>query len=74
MRPNSRTVTAMARNPNGGGLFSDRVHQATGMVSAQQGCNLAEALGRMIIRARATDRSLERTASDVIDRVIRFTP
>jgi hypothetical protein len=65
----------MAGNPNGtGDDFSDRVHQATGMVSAQARCNLAEALDRLIERADATGKSLDEIAMDVINRVIRFEP
>jgi AmiR/NasT family two-component response regulator len=48
------------------------VHQATGMVAVQAGCDVTEALNRMRIRAEATDQTLENTALDVIDRVIRF--
>jgi hypothetical protein len=50
------------------------VHQATGMVAAQVGCDIDEAFNRLMIRAAALNQSLELTALDVIDRVIRFSP
>jgi hypothetical protein len=49
------------------------VHQATGMVAAQVGCGIDEAFNRLTIRAAALNQSLELTALDVIDRVIRFS-
>jgi hypothetical protein len=52
--------------------FSDHVHQATGMIAAQVDCSIGEALDRMRIRAAATGQSLEHTALDVLDGVIRF--
>ncbi len=48
------------------------VHQATGIVAAQLGCNIDEAFNRLSIRAAALNQSMELTALDVIDRVIRF--
>lgn len=54
--------------------MSDRVHQATGMVAAQLDCSTLEALGRLIVRANATNVSVEDVALDVIDRVLRFSP
>ena len=64
----------MAGHPGDGGDFSDRVHQATSMVSAQLHCTLAEVLDRLIIRADASGQSLEHTALDVIDGELRFEP
>jgi hypothetical protein len=52
--------------------FSEHVHQATGMIAAQVDCSIGEALDRMRIRAAATGQSLEHTALDVLDGVIRF--
>jgi hypothetical protein len=52
--------------------FSEHVHQATGMIAAQVDCSVGEALDRMRIRAAATGQSLEHTALDVLDGVIRF--
>ena len=52
--------------------LSDRVHQATGMVAAQAQCDMSEALNRLRIRAMAMGRSLEATALDVLDGLIRF--
>jgi hypothetical protein len=59
-------------NTNGGNEYGSRVHQATGMVSAQARCNLGEALDRLIERADATGKSLDEIAMAVINRVIRF--
>jgi hypothetical protein len=52
--------------------LSYRVHQATGMISAQADCSLEEALQLLIIRADAAQESIEDMALDVIDGVIRF--
>jgi hypothetical protein len=51
---------------------NDRVHQAAGMIAAQTGCGLEEALHRLIIRAEAMRQTIEDTALDVLDSVIRF--
>ncbi|MDQ1476959.1 MAG: hypothetical protein QOE62_2188 [Actinomycetota bacterium] len=63
----------MAEGPDRYAL-SSRVHQATGMVAVQLDCTIDEALNRLIIRAAASGRSLERVALDVLDRVLRFDP
>jgi hypothetical protein len=55
-----------------GGLFSDHVHQAAGIVSAQLGCTLDEAINRIIIRAAAIGETTENLALDVIDGLLRF--
>jgi AmiR/NasT family two-component response regulator len=52
--------------------LSYRIHQATGMVAAQVGCDIDEALARLRIRATATGRTLEDMALDVLDREVRF--
>jgi hypothetical protein len=44
------------------------------MVAAQVGCDLIEAFDRLKIRATAMGQTLEDTALDVIDGVIRFDP
>ena len=54
------------------GYLSDKVHQATRMVSAQADCEMSEALNRLRIRAMAMGQSLEATALDVLDGLIRF--
>ena len=54
------------------GHLSDRVHQATGMISAQLNCEVDEAFNRLKIRAAAMDQTLDETALDVLNRVIRF--
>ena len=59
-----------------GGLSDDslskNVHQAIGMIAAQVNCEVDEALARLKIRADAMGQTLEHTALDVLDRVIRF--
>jgi hypothetical protein len=57
-------------------FFDDRpeLHQATGMVSAQLGVNLATALLSLRARAFADDRLLSDLAADVVARSIRFRP
>jgi hypothetical protein len=52
--------------------LSSRVHQATGMISAQVHCGTGEALDRLKIRSAARGQTLDETARDVLDRVIRF--
>jgi hypothetical protein len=59
---------------HGASNFSDRVHQATGMLSARLGCSLAEALDRLVERADLNGQSLDDIAADVVDRVKRVTP
>jgi hypothetical protein len=54
--------------------LSDHVHQATGMVAVQAGCEVPEALDRLRIRARATGQTLEHLAVDVIDHLVTFGP
>ncbi len=51
---------------------SVHVHQATGMVAAQAECDIAEAFARLTIRAAAMGQSLDDTALDVLDGVLRF--
>ena len=53
------------------GYLSDKVHQATRMVSAQADCEMSEGLNRLRIRARAMGQSVEATALDVFDGLIR---
>jgi hypothetical protein len=52
--------------------FSAAVHQATGMIAAQADCDIVEAFNRLTIRAAAMGQSVNDTALDVLDRVIRF--
>jgi hypothetical protein len=54
------------------GPQSDRVSQATGMISAQVPCSIAEAFDLLRERAFKLDQMLEHTALDVIDGLIRF--
>lgn len=48
------------------------VHQATGMVAAQLGVDVAAALGRLRAHAWALDLSVGRVAEDVVARRLRF--
>ncbi|MGH9179589.1 MAG: GAF and ANTAR domain-containing protein [Acidimicrobiales bacterium] len=48
------------------------VHQAAGMVAAQLGVSVAEALVRLRARAFADDRLLVQVAADVVGRRLRF--
>jgi AmiR/NasT family two-component response regulator len=59
-------------DPPATGPQSDRVSQATGMISVQAGCTLAEAFD--LLRERAVDlgQTLEHTALDTLDHIIRF--
>ena len=52
--------------------FSYRVHQATGMISAQAKCSLEEALQLLIIRADAMGETVEDLALEVLDHRVRF--
>jgi hypothetical protein len=51
---------------------SVHVHQAAGMIAVQANCDVEEALGRLTIRAKAMGQTVEDTALDVLDRLIRF--
>ena len=52
--------------------LSVAIHQATGMVAAQAGCDVTEAFARLKIRAAATGQSLHDMALDVLDGVADF--
>jgi hypothetical protein len=54
------------------GPTSPRVLQATGMISVQAHCTVAAAFDLLRERAFELDQTLEVTAIDVIDRVLRF--
>ena len=66
------TVALMVDRPQGEPL-TIAVHQATGMIAAQVGCDVVEAFDRLKIRAAAQDMSAHEVALDVLDGVIRFT-
>jgi RNA 2',3'-cyclic 3'-phosphodiesterase len=61
----------MADRPPDEGL-SIVVHQATGMIAAQAGCDVTEAFARLTIRAAAAGQTRHEMALDVLDRVTRF--
>lgn len=50
-----------------------QMHQATGMVSAQLGINMADALAAIRAHAYTTDQPLSDLAADVVARKLRFT-
>jgi ANTAR domain len=59
------------RRPNE--LLSVAVHQATGMIAAQAGCDVSEAFERLTIRAAAVGQTRHEMALDVLDGVTRFS-
>jgi AmiR/NasT family two-component response regulator len=58
--------------PPTSGPQSDRVSQATGMISVQVRCTVAEAFDLLRERAFALGQALELTALDVVDGTLRF--
>jgi len=69
-------------NPAGGlhpqltGFTADRaeIHQATGMISAQAGVSLVEALLLLRARSYSTNRTMLAVSRDVLGRRLRFEP
>jgi hypothetical protein len=57
---------------NGGPRHSNRVAQASGMVSVQAGCSADEAVTLMQARADETHVSLDGIADAVLDGTMRF--
>jgi ANTAR domain len=53
--------------------LSIAVHQATGMIAVQAGCDVDEAFARLTIRAAAVGQSRHEMALDVLDGATRFT-
>jgi hypothetical protein len=49
-----------------------RVLEASGMVSAQAECTVAQALSKMTSRAEATDQTMQTLAEAVLERSIQF--
>ena len=56
------------------GTHQTQVNQATGMVAAQLGLPMADALGRLRAHAYATSRSISAVAAEVISRRLRLEP
>ena len=52
--------------------YSDRVTQASGMISGQASCSCAEAIVLMNTRAVETHHTLDEIAVSVLDRTMRF--
>jgi AmiR/NasT family two-component response regulator len=52
---------------------SDRVAQASGMVSVQAECSVDEALAMIKERAQTIDLTAEEVAESVVDRQFRFS-
>ena len=59
-------------NPTTNGHFDAHVYQATGMVSAQLDCDVAEAFALLKFHAAATGEGLEVVALAVVDGTLRF--
>src|SRR5438132_8075234 len=55
-----------------GRSYGLRVHQATGMVAAQVDCQVAAALDLLVEYAAEHECTVDQTASDVIERRVRF--
>jgi hypothetical protein len=51
---------------------SAAVHQATGMIMAQRGIDVASAFATLRARAFSTDRTVAEVARDVVERRLRF--
>ncbi|MGH9266039.1 MAG: GAF and ANTAR domain-containing protein [Acidimicrobiales bacterium] len=66
-------VGALGAELEAGADFHFVVHQASGMVSAQLGVSVGEALIRLRAHAFAHDRSLSGVAREVVARRLRFT-
>jgi AmiR/NasT family two-component response regulator len=60
-------------NRQNGETQSDRVAQASGMVSVQAECSLDEAFAMIEERARTIDLTAEEVADSVVDRRFRFS-
>ena len=60
--------------PGLGGGWTHRavVHQAAGMIAAQLGVGLVEAIARLRARAFGTDSSIYDLSFDVVERRLRF--
>jgi hypothetical protein len=54
------------------GSYGMRVHQAIGMVSVQADCAIAAALDLLVEYAAQHECTVDQTASDVIERRVRF--
>lgn len=62
----------LAAELEAGADFQDIVHQASGMIAAQLGVPVAQALIRLRAFAFGNDRPLGDVARDVVDRALRF--
>jgi hypothetical protein len=71
-----QAAAARATSRPADGLTGDRaeVHQATGMISAQAGVTVEDALIRLRAFAFALDRPVAEVAHDVVARTLRFDP
>jgi GAF domain len=59
---------------SGGAAYSPVIAQSTGMIAAQAGVGVGEALLMLRARAYASDRKVLQLAHDVVDRRLRFDP
>ncbi len=62
----------LASEMGAGADFHYVVHQASGMVAAQLGVSVRDALVRLRAYAFGNDRSLSEVAKEVVDRKLRF--
>ena len=60
-------------NEQNGGAQSDRMAQASGMVSVQAECSVDEAFAMIEERAQTIDLTTEEVAESVVDRKFRFS-
>jgi len=70
--PGGRTQTGPQQGRTGPETYRAQVHQATGMISAQLGVSLAEALVRLRAHAYAGDRLIAEVAAEVVARRLYF--
>lgn len=70
------TRASSTLHPQLTGFAADRaeIHQATGMISAQAGVTLVDALLLLRARAFSSDRTMLAVSRDVLDRRLRFAP
>jgi hypothetical protein len=66
------TVARMARWNPADEALTVAAHQAAGIVAEQAHCDIREAFRQLITRSTGMGQSLDNTAHDVIDHVIRF--
>ncbi len=71
-KPAAAYVAPVVIDEPAGEQLGDRVHQAQMLVAAQANCDMLAALAALIIKATETHQTLNETALDVLDGIIRF--